>query len=478
MTPPLDHAWAQIQDALRDRVGERTYGLWLAPLRCVALDGDTLVLTGPPEVSAWAMDRLSGALADAVAGVLGPQVAVALDGPREPAAAQRAPGADAPLRLNPRFTFEQFVIGPSNRLAHAAALSVAEMPSQAYNPLFIYGPPGLGKTHLLHSVGNYVAAFGGGLTVRYATAEEFTNAFLAALRARSLEEFKHRFRGVDVLLIDDVQFLERKTHSEEELFHTFNALYDAGSQLVITCDRLPGDLDDLEERLRERFASGLVTDIQRPDLATRRAILRARARQDAIELPDAAAELLAAGVTANVRTLEGALIRVVALASLTGRSPDADLARDVLDRLGLQNPAAAGPPTLDAIQDAACFHFGLTRDELLSRSRTERVMWPRQASMYLAKELTEHSLPTIGRAFGGRDHTTVLHACRRVAVHIAASPTAYADIDALTVTLLGSDPQAIPSAMHTPSPAPASIGALINKPTGTSTAITRKQLID
>ena len=303
-------------------------------------------LTGPPEVSAWAMDRLSGALADAVAGVLGPQVAVALDGARGPAVPQRAPGADAPLRLNPRFTFEQFVIGPSNRLAHAAALSVAEMPSQAYNPLFIYGPPGLGKTHLLHSVGNYVAAFGGGLTVRYATAEEFTNAFLAALRARNLEEFKQRFRGVDVLLVDDVQFLERKTHSEEELFHTFNALYDAGSQLVITCDRLPGDLDDLEERLRERFASGLVTDIQRPDLATRRAILRARARQDAIELPDDAAELLAAGVTANVRALEGALIRVVALASLTGRPPNAALAHDVLDRLGLHDPARPGRPRL------------------------------------------------------------------------------------------------------------------------------------
>ena len=456
MTPSLDHAWVQIQDALRDRVGERTYGLWLAPLRCVALDGDTLVLTGPPEVSAWAMDRLSSALADAVAGVLGPQIAVALDGARATPEAQRAPGADAPLRLNPRFTFEQFVIGPSNRLAHAAALSVAEMPSQAYNPLFIYGPPGLGKTHLLHSVGNYVAAFGGGLAVRYATAEEFTNAFLAALRARSLEEFKLRFRGVDVLLIDDVQFLERKTHSEEELFHTFNALYDAGSQLVITCDRLPGDLDDLEERLRERFASGLVTDIQRPDLATRRAILRARARQDAIDLPEDAAELLAAGVTANVRALEGALIRVVALASLAGRPPDAEIASGVLDRLGLHT-AAAGPPTIDVIQDAACSHFGLTRDELLSRSRTERVMWPRQAAMYLAKELTEHSLPTIGRAFGGRDHTTVLHAWRRVAVHIAASPTAYADIDALTIHLLSSPPQAVPGVTHTPSPTPASI---------------------
>jgi chromosomal replication initiator protein len=438
VTPPLDHAWAQIQDDLRARVGERTFGLWLAPLRCVGLDGDTLRLAGPPEVSAWATGRLSRPLAEAVAGVLGPEVAVALEGAERDARAdsppQRAPGADAPLRLNPRFTFEQFVIGPSNRLAHAAALSVAEMPSQAYNPLFIYGPPGLGKTHLLHSVGNYVAAFGGGLTVRYATAEEFTNAFLAALRARSLDEFQLRFRGVDVLLIDDVQFLERKTHSEEELFHTFNALYDAGSQLVITCDRLPGDLDDLEERLRERFASGLVTDIQRPDLATRRTILRARARRDGVDLPPDAAELLAQGINTNVRALEGALIRLVALASLNGRAPDSSLARDVLDRLGL-GPVTTGPPTIDVIQQTTCDHFGLTRDELLSRSRATRIVWPRQAAMYLAKELTEYSLPTIARAFGGRDHTTVLHSCRRVAVQITTSAAAYRDIDAITVAL-------------------------------------------
>ncbi len=280
---------------------------------------------------------------------------------------------------------------------------------------------------------------------------------------------------MDVLLIDDVQFLERKTHSEEELFHTFNALYDAGSQLVITCDRLPGDLDDLQDRLRERFAAGLVTDIRRPDLATRRAILRARARQDAIELPEDVADLLAESVTTNVRALEGALIRVVALASLAGRSPDAEFARGVLDRLALRPAAPGASPTIDAIQQAACTHFGLTRDELLSRSRVERVMWPRQAAMYLAKELTEQSLPSIGRAFGGRDHTTVLHACRRVPVHIATSPTAYADIDAITALLRGADPQAIPATVPRPSPAHASIDALLHKPTGTSTVIPRKQ---
>jgi chromosomal replication initiator protein len=433
----LDHAWQQIQGALRESVGEQTYGLWLAPLRCVSLNANTLTLAGPPEVSAWASQRLAGALANATASVLGPAVAVSIAGCSDPAAASSAPPAapaQASAPLNPKYTFEQFVIGPSNRLAHAAALSVAEMPSQAYNPLFIYGPPGLGKTHLLHSVGNYVNAFGGGLTVRYATAEEFTNAFLAALAARNLDEFKARFRGVDVLLIDDVQFLERKARSEEELFHTFNALYDAGSQLVITCDRLPGDLGDLEDRLRERFAAGLVTDIERPDLATRLAILRKRAAHDHVAVTVEAIELLAARVTTNVRALEGALIRLVAYGSLTNRALDAALAHDVLQRLGLPQGLSL-TPSIQAIQDAACAHFKLTRDELLSRSRAERVLWPRQAAMYLCKELTEHSLPAIAREFAGRDHTTVLYACKRVAVHIAVSPPAYSDIEVLTAAL-------------------------------------------
>jgi chromosomal replication initiator protein len=437
VTPELDHVWQQIQGALLESVGERTYGLWLAPLRCVSLDGDTLVLDGPPEVSAWASERLAGALASAAASVLGPEVAVSIAGQGAPATpAARTRGAAVQARLNPKYTFEQFVIGPSNRLAHAAALSVAEMPSQAYNPLFIYGPPGLGKTHLLHSVGNYVNAFGGGLSVRYATAEEFTNAFLNALVTRNLDEFKSRFRGVDVLLIDDVQFLERKARSEEELFHTFNALYDAGSQLVITSDRLPGDLGDLEDRLRERFAAGLVTDIERPDRATRLAVLRKRAAHDGVEITDEALELVAARVTSNVRALEGVLIRLVAYGSLTRRPLDHALVGEVLERLGVGLGSQIAP-SIAAVQGVTCAHFGLTHAELLSRSRAERLVWPRQAAMYLCKELTPHSLPTIARAFDGRDHTTVLHACKRVAVHIATSPPAYSDIEALTAALTG-----------------------------------------
>jgi chromosomal replication initiator protein len=437
-TSELDHVWVQIAETLRERIGERTFERWLAPLRCVARDGGALALEGPREVSAWAASRLGPAIADAAAARLGHDVAITINGrPLQPAATApaRSPARAEPTHLNPRYTFEQFVIGPSNRLAHAAALSVAEMPSQAYNPLFIYGPPGLGKTHLLHSVGNYVNAFGGGLVVRYATAEEFTNGFLAALRSRSLEDFKSRFRGADVLLVDDVQFLERKARSEEELFHTFNALYDAGSQLVITCDRLPSDLGELEDRLRERFAAGLVTDIERPDLATRLAIVRKRAAHGGIALSMAASQLLAERITTNVRALEGALIRLVAYGSLTGRDLDGDLTTDVLDRLGVVAEAQRAPSVRE-IQDAACSYFGLARTELLSRSRTARVVWARHAAMYLAKELTDHSLPKIASEFGGRDHTTVINACRRVAVRIAESREHYTDIDALTALVV------------------------------------------
>jgi chromosomal replication initiator protein len=305
------------------------------------------------------------------------------------------------------------VIGESNRLAHAAALAVAEMPGQAYNPLFLFALPGLGKTHLLHAIGNYIIAFGGGATVRYTTAEAFTNHFLAALNTRSIERFKELYRSIDVLLIDDIQFLASKARTEEEFFHTFNALYEAGRQLVVTCDRMPKDLTAVEERLRERFEAGLVAEIGRPDFQTRRTILRKRAALDGIALADPTVlDLIAERVTANVRTLEGALIRIVASNSLTSRPLDREFASGVLDAIQPRLPGRR--PSIGEVQEAVARRYGVGMKELLSKSRSARLAWTRQVAMYLARELTQQPLDRIGREFGGRSHTTVVHACTQV----------------------------------------------------------------
>jgi chromosomal replication initiator protein len=364
----------------------------------------------------------------------------------------RPPGAvltrpRAPLS-NPKLTFDQFVIGDCNRLAHAAALTVAEMPAQAYNPLFICGPPGVGKTHLLSSIAGLLSTHSPGLSVRCTTGEAFTNEFLDALGGGYTERFKARFRHIDVLLLDDVQFLERKTKTEEEFFHTFNALYDDGRQIVLTSDRPPSDLQALEDRLRERFEAGLVADVKPPDLVTRLTILRKRAQHDDIELVDPSAlEVIAERITLNVRTLEGALIRVVAYSSLTGRPLTAALAHEVLDSLYPAPRPSARAGSISEIQAAACRHFEVTLDELLSSARTPRVAWPRQVAMYLARELTGKSLPAIGREFGGRNHTTILHAWRRVAARLAQDDASRKAVQNLRAEL-GSGSPVSPSATH------------------------------
>jgi chromosomal replication initiator protein len=352
--------------------------------------------------------------------------------PTAASATPTTPAAGTHLDLNPKLTFEQFVIGDANRLAHAAALAVAEMPGQAYNPLFIYGPPGVGKTHLLHSIGNYVRTYGAGMTVRCATAEQFTNEFVNALQSNRIDAFKGIYRRNDVLLIDDVQFLQAKAKTEEEFFHTFNALYDTGSQLVLTCDRMPRDMEALEERLRERFEAGLVADIHPPDFTTRLVILRKRAQHDGVQLAEPGVlETIAERVTTNIRALEGALIRVVAYGSLTGRPLTCGLAAEVLDNIC---PAAARRrrPSIIQIQDAVCAAFGLSRSDLLSASRSARLTWPRHLAMYLAREHTDETLPAIGEQFGGRHHSTVLHALRHTAERMACDPEAFEVVRSLT----------------------------------------------
>jgi len=399
----------------------------------------------PAGLRPWVADRFARVFERAARAALGPDGIIELvaDGEGvEPGGRDPAPvEPDGEATFNPKLTFEQFVIGASNRFAHAAALAVAELPGQAYNPLFVYGPPGVGKTHLLHSIGNYVQAHGGGLTVRFATAERFTSEFVAALRGGDVAAFKGRFRRTDVLLLDDVQFLAAKAKTEEEFFHTFNALHDAGSQLVLTSDRTPRDLSALEDRLRERFEAGLVTEIAPPDHGVRLAVLRKRAQHDRVELPDPSVlELIADRVTANVRALEGALIRVVAFQSLTGRPIDAALVAEVLDGLypaEREGPGTGRAPevTVERIQELTAEAFGLTREELLSASRAARVAWPRQVAMYLAREHTQESLPALGRKFGGRGHTTVMHAWRRTGERLAGDPEAFDVVHRLSTRL-------------------------------------------
>ncbi len=441
MTPQLARDWALIQTQLRQAVPDSTFEIWLAPLRPRALVGETLVLCAPDEIRSWVADRFARVLQTCAAAVLGPETTVDVVAPDavvalEPqaAGARAAPSSRAGEReedaaFHPKFTFDQFVIGDSNRFAHAAALAVAEMPGQAYNPLFLYGPPGQGKTHLLHAIGHYVRAHGGGLRVRSTTAERFTNEFIAAVQAQGTEDFKARFRDTDVLLIDDVQFLQRKVKTEEEFFHTFNALYETGSQLVLTCDRLPADMAALEARLLERFQAGLVAELEPPDFATRLAILRKRVQHDGIELTgDGALHAIAHRITANARALEGALIRVVAYHSLTGRPIDAPLADEVLSGLypAPRASARSETPTIERVQELTCAALQVSREELLSSGRNSRVAWARQVAMYLARRHTGASLPAIGERFGGRNHTTVMYACRKAGERLAADPAAQA----------------------------------------------------
>ena len=427
----LNRIWPPIQGHLRRAVPEAVYQIWFERLRPRDLSGTTLLIEAPDDHVPWLADRFARVLQTCAAAVLGPDASVDIvgasspgsRGPSSPSGPPAAPPADP---LHPDHTFDQFVIGEGNRLAHAAALAVAEQPGQAYNPLFLYGPPGVGKTHLLHSIAHYVANHGAGLTVRYATIEGFTNAFVTALRAGGVDEFKARYRGTDLLLVDDVQFLADKARTEEEFFHTFNALYGTGSQLVLTSDRLPRDMDALEERLLERFESGLVADITAPDLSTRLTILRLRARRSGLpDIDPRSLEVIADRVTDNIRALEGALVRVIAYHSLRhpGEPVTPALVAHVLDKLYPETRPARAVSVGD-IQTLVCQTFELSRDELVSPSRTARVSWPRQLAMYLSRELTDATLPAIGRAFGGRDHATVLYAVRRAGDRISTDPQA------------------------------------------------------
>jgi len=363
-----------------------------------------------------------------------PEVDIEFVAPKVGTGREETPSKNAEVsQLNSRYIFETFVIGASNRFAHAAAVAVAEAPAKAYNPLFIYGESGLGKTHLLHAIGAYAKELYGSVRVRYVSSEEFTNDFINSIRDDKATAFQRRYRDLDVLLVDDIQFLENKERTQEEFFHTFNTLYNANKQIVISSDRPPKQLTTLEDRLRSRFEWGLITDIQPPELETRIAILRKKAAQDKLNAPDDVLEYIASKISTNIRELEGALIRVTAFASLNRQSVDLSLAEIVLKDLipNENNPEITGATIM--AQTAA--YFSLTIDDLCGTSRSRVLVNARQIAMYLCRELTELSLPKIGQTFGGRDHTTVMHADRKIRQLMAERRSIYNQVNELTTRI-------------------------------------------
>jgi chromosomal replication initiator protein len=443
-----DDLWNEVADRLKEALNDTTYRTWFDQVGGGEVSDEAVVLTVPNDFTReWIEAHFLGLVQAAVREFTGDERPVRLqvreEREREEAAAQPANGPQATPPpaprttyegLNTKYTFDSFVIGSSNRFAHAAALAVAEAPAQAYNPLFIYGGTGLGKTHLLQAVGQYVAEHSSALSVRYVTSETFMNDFINSLRDKRIEGFKQRYRSYDLLMIDDIQFLEGKERIQEEFFHTFNSLYEAGRQIVISSDRPPREISTLEERLRSRFEWGLITDIQPPDLETRIAILRKRVKTDGIHVPDPQVlTFIASRVSTNIRELEGALTRVVAFSSLTGRLMTVDLAQDVLRDVFPQGEAAE--VSIERIQETVIERFGLSLDELCGERRSQNIVYPRQVAMYLSRELTDSSLPKIGRQFGGRDHTTVIHATSKIARLIREDRSVYNLVQELTARI-------------------------------------------
>jgi chromosomal replication initiator protein len=417
---------------MRTEVADFTFHIWLDPLELVAVEGLVLFVRAPDHIRTWVRDRYSGQLLAAVKRGFRPDAAVevvAADWEPEASLVGPAPARGDSQRLIAKYTFEQFVIGRGNRFAHAAALAVSEQPGHAYNPLFIHGRPGLGKTHLLHAIGNYISRHDPALRVRYAPVEEFTTEFVRAIQTRDMAAFKQSFREVDVLLLDDVQFLAEKARTEEELFHTFNALKDTGKQLVMTSDRSPDELEALEDRLGERFGSGLVVSLDPPDIHVRRAILGKRARLDGVQADPALLEEIATHVNTSVRALEAGLIQVVAYASLRNEPATPELARHVLKRLATSSP----PDTcnVSTILEAAASAFEVDVKQLIARDRRPAISRARKIAMYLARELTDKSLPEIGRGFGGRDHSTVLSAVRSIDAEVHRDPELAMTVESL-----------------------------------------------
>ncbi|MDI9441781.1 MAG: chromosomal replication initiator protein DnaA [Firmicutes bacterium] len=443
----LNLVWQEVLAIMASELATPSFDAWLKDSRPVELEGNTLYVEFPNEFTKdWVEARYTNPLHKTLRQVVNRDWDIRFVIPRgvkplattpstpEPqhfrnAAANGAGNnmeetqrevAPAASILNERYTFDSFVVGNSNRFAHAASLAVAEAPARAYNPLFLYGGVGLGKTHLMHAIGHHALALNPNLSVYYVTSETFTNDLITAIGKKSMVEFRNKYRNVDILLVDDIQFVAGKESTQEEFFHTFNALYEANRQLIISSDRPPKDIPTLEERLRSRFEWGLITDIQPPDLETRIAILRKKAAQESLYVEDEVLHYIATHIQSNIRELEGALVRVNAYAALHDSPINLSLVTRALQDI-IKAPAAR-PVTVEVIQEEVAKYFGIKTSEMKSKRRTRNITFPRQIAMYLSRELTDNSLSQIGAAFGGRDHTTVIHAYEKIDSEMKLDP--------------------------------------------------------
>jgi chromosomal replication initiator protein len=434
----VDQVWAEVLDRASEQIDVSSLRVWFEGIRPVEVRDDRLEISVPNTFAKeYIESRFRPLLEEVLDSVMGKEsslvVSVGNPGGQGNGAtngSESVLNARAPRSFKAKYTFDTFVIGAGNRFAHAATLAVAETPGVVYNPLFIYGGVGLGKTHLLRAVGHYVEDQDPGMKIRYVTCEQFTNDFINSMRDNSPLDFQKRYREQDVLLVDDIQFLENKVETQEAFFHTFNALYEENKQIVIASDRHPKYIQTLENRLVSRFEWGLVTDIQPPDLETRIAILRKKAIMDRLEVDDEVLTFIASKVSTNIRELEGALIRILAYASLYERRVSVALAEEVLKDI-LPDQAYREIP-IELIQHEVCRYFGVAKADLIGQSRSKGFAYPRQVAMYLARELTDESLPKIGKAFGGRDHSTVMHATAKISRLINSDRDAFNQIHELT----------------------------------------------
>jgi chromosomal replication initiator protein len=405
--------WDQILVRVEAKVNRHSFATWFRPTSYVALDGRRLRISVPnAQFREWLSKNYQGVLAEALQEIGHPDIDIDFEEPEDLASNRGPAAADRePANLNPKYTFDSFVVGSSNQFAHAAARAVAEIPSKSYNPLFIYGGVGLGKTHLMHAIGHYILPRQARLNVLYISTDRFINEMINAIRFDRLPAFRQRYRAIDVLLIDDIQFIAGKDRTQEEFFHIFNALHDAQKQIVVSSDCPPRQIPTLEERLHSRFEWGLIADIQPPDIETKVAILRKKAEAERVEIPENVALFIASKVRTNIRELEGSLIRLIAYASLTGRDIDLPLAQETLrDLLNTEDK----PVTTEMIQKFVADHYSLKISDLKAKNNSKSVAVPRQIAMYLTKTLTTASLPEIGKDFGGKHHSTVIHSVRKI----------------------------------------------------------------